>query len=140
MQIAVWMAFCVVCVVAVSYNTKHIVPPFPRPTDMIAHIPKDSQTFIHKDVSVILTQKTIDELYPLIKPTRYYSDQIHKSIHTIRVRLEIRFEDGTSKTMYIRTRGVNPAIVSFDDAKYYWADGSSAHDGSVAILRVILNQ
>ena len=79
----------------------------------------------------------IDKVYEQVKPTRWCDWSNFRSVCLLTARVTSKHADGSVSELLVRDAGVNPALVSFDDADYFWADGGMPGAGATNLLRLL---
>jgi hypothetical protein len=112
------------------------VPSFSVPVAITVTLEPDPTISYPGHKNVEIPDAKVETFYQMINPTRIIDGGINKSLHALYATIQIKQTDGTTRKLYVRCMGVNPAAVSFDDEHYYYADGSGPGDGANELRRL----
>ena len=114
------------------------VPAYPRPVAMTVLLEEGFEIGLGKLKEFeIKLSGDIAKVYEQVKPTRWCDLTNFKSVCPLVARVIAKHADGSTTELFVRDAGVNPALVSFDDTDFFWADGGMPGAGATNVLRLL---
>jgi hypothetical protein len=113
------------------------VPILLPPAAITVNLQQAPEWGLDKPMSVKVKANDLEKVYKLIKPFRPKNQGIDKEANTLIAEITVTQEDGSRVKMYFRWYGTNPALVSFDDKKYYYAEFPKVGDGVADLLKIL---
>ena len=123
---------------AIAKLNKPAVPTIEPPTSIKVTLYPVSQLGFEGLAATTIPPAEYESVMRLIRPAFFDASGIHDGINPLVAEVEIAHEGAKITTVFVRSSGVNPALVSVDGSNYFYAENhQDVFDGSVKLFQVM---
>ena len=123
---------------AIAKLNKPAVPTIASPISIKVTLYSESRLGFEGMPATAIPPEEHESVMRLIRPAAYDSAGMHDGINPLVAEIEIAHEGEKITRVFVRSTGMNPALVSVDGRNYFYAEThEDVFDGSVKLLQVM---